>query len=92
MWSRQKHFYFLWVCKDVMKENKAPRVEVIQEWRNQAKWTPLVENNDLRTIWKAIGWNGSMNETVSVASTDGEFKRHFEDLLNPDQLEHSELS
>ena len=82
---------FFNTVKNVMKESKAPRVEVIQEWGNQAKWTRLIENNDLRTIWKAIGWNGSMNETVSVAPTDGEFKRHFEDLLNPDQLEHSEL-
>ena len=62
---------FFNIVRDVMKENKAPRVEVVQEWGNQAKWTRLIDNNDLRTIWKAIGWNGSIDETSSVAPTDG---------------------
>ena len=82
---------FFYTVRDVLKENKTPRTEAIQEWGNKAKWTRLIENNDLRTIWRAIGWNGSIDEKVHAAPTDGEFKKHFEDLLNPDQSDHSEI-
>ena len=64
---------------------------MIQEWGNKAKWTRLIENNDLRTIWKSIGWNGGIDETVAVAPSDDEFKRHFEELLNPDKTDHSNI-
>ena len=46
---------FVKTVSNVLKENKLPRTEIVQEWGNQAKWTRLIENNDLRTIWKAIG-------------------------------------
>ena len=82
---------FFNTVNDVLKENKSPRVEVVHEWGNQAKWTRLIESNDLRTIWKAVGWNGSIDETVAPVPTDGEFKSHFENLLNPDKKEHSDI-
>ena len=62
-----------------------------EQWGNEAKWTRLLKNNDLRTIWEAIGWNGELLESdeTSVPS-DEEFKMHFEKLLNPEDLEETE--
>ena len=76
----------------VIKDNKLVRRMEPEQWGNQAKWTRLLKNNDLRTIWKAIGWNGELSESneTSVPS-DEEFKMHFEKLLNPEELEETEL-
>ena len=55
-----------------------------------ASWKSLADNNDARTIWNRIGWNGSIgNEPESCTSppSDHEFKLHFEDLLNPADAE-----
>ena len=40
-------------------------------------------------MWKAIGWNGEPTEESSQVPSDLEFKIHFEDLLNPSNLDES---
>ena len=75
----------------VMKECKETRTEEPVEWGNQAKWMRLLENNDSRAIWKAIGWDGGIDDKVSSAPSDEEFKIHFEELLNPESLEESDV-
>ena len=44
----------------------------------QKKW-----ENDSRTIWRAINWDGSIDETTP----DAEFKLHFDKLLDPGEVE-----
>ena len=82
---------FTSTVNNVMKANKDIRREEPVEWGNQHKWTRLIENNDLRTIWKAIGWNGGLDEAIASAPSDEEFKMHFEELLNPDMLDESAI-
>ena len=67
----------------VTKRNKKPRIVEQSEWGNAEKWKRLLQRNDAKMIWKSINWNGSIEESNNVAPSDGEFKIHFEDLLNP---------
>ena len=55
------------------------------------RWKRLVENNDSKTIWKAINWKGDINEKDTVKPADEHFKFHFENLLNIDQPDCSEI-
>ena len=48
-----------------------------------------MEENDPKKIWKSIGWNGCIDNSSSVAPSDEEFRVHFEDLLNPANIENS---
>ena len=49
-----------------------------------ARWAALVESNDHRTLWKAISWNGAIdNNGLEGTPSDSAFKDHFEQLLNP---------
>ena len=50
----------------------------------------LLEKNDSSTIWKAINWNGIISEKDSIQPEDGQFKIHFENLLNPNSNDASE--
>ena len=75
----------------VMKENKEVRHVEPVKWGNQHKWMRLLKSNDQRSIWKAIGWDGGLDEKVFDTPSDAEFKVHFEDLLNPESLEQSEI-
>ena len=76
----------------VMRDNKRISQQEPEQWGNQAKWTRLLKNNDLRTIWKAIGWNGEvLDSDESSVPSDEEFKMHFEQLLNPEELEETEM-
>lgn len=54
------------------------------QWNpQQERWIRLIRSSDDRTIWKAIGWNGSIEECQQEAvPSDTEFKDHFESLLD----------
>ena len=73
----------------VLKENKVTAHQEPSEWGNAEKWKKLLEENDPKKIWKSIGWNGSIEKCSSVAPSDEEFRVHFEDLLNPANVENS---
>ena len=49
-----------------------------------------MKENDHRTIWKSIGWDGSIEEPQVDTPSDGDFKLHFEQLLNPAGIEEGE--
>ena len=49
------------------------------------RWSRFIANNDSKTLWKAIGWNGKLNQQVTDQPSVDEFQQHFESLLNPDQ-------
>ena len=83
---------------NALKENKKILTHELSEWGNAEKWTKLLAENDPKTIWKSIGWNGGINDASSSSSpTDEEFRVHFEDLLNPttdganDEIDVSDL-
>ena len=71
------------VVINVLKNNREVRPVVPTEWGNEEKWKRLLEKNDQRKIWKAINWDGSIDETVLNTPSDEEFRLHFESLLNP---------
>ena len=58
--------------------------------QSQPRWKNLLEKNDSSTIWKAINWNGIISEKDSIQPEDGQFKIHFENLLNPNSNDASE--
>ena len=60
-------------------------------WGNAERWTRLLKDNDHRKIWKSIGWNGDVDETQKEAPSDEEFKIHFEQLLNPQEMVADDL-
>ena len=68
---------------EVLKKNRVRRVIEPSEWGNEAKWKRLLEGNDPKSIWKAINWEGDINETSTESPSDEEFRVHFEELLNP---------
>ena len=84
---------------NALKENKQTLTHEPSEWGNAEKWTKLLAENDSKTIWKSIGWNGNISEISSSSSspTDEEFRVHFENLLNPttgctsDEIDVSDL-
>jgi len=51
------------------------------------RWTSLLESGDQRAIWRAGNWNGTLRTpgAEEEGPTDADFKRHFENLLNPPQ-------
>ena len=52
------------------------------------RWNRLVDTPNSRQIWEAINWNGTVSLTERAdAPKDTDFKRHFENLLNPTDVE-----
>ena len=84
---------FTKVVNIVMKENKENKVRHQEPilWGNQHKLKRLLKSNDIRGIWKAIGWYGVLDAKARDIPSDEEFKVHFEESLNPDALEQSEV-
>ena len=65
------------------KDDTASRVSTWDQF--QPRWKKLLEENDAKTIWKAINWKGNITEKETVQPEDEQFKLHFEDLLNIDE-------
>ena len=63
-----------------------------------SRWERLLGENDDSEVWKAINWKGELNsESKSFQNddtrcpTDDEFRRHFENVLNPPGTEIYEV-
>ena len=76
---------------DVLMKNKEERELPASPWGNEERWKRLLQENDHRTIWKSIGWDGSIEEPQLDIPSDGDFKLHFEQLLNPPGIEEVDL-
>ena len=74
----------------VLKESKTVVEAVTVPWGNAERWRRLLENNDLKKIWKSIGWDGGIEEAQVEIPSDEDFKIHFEQLLNPPQSENED--
>mgnify|MGYP001551171155 CR=1 FL=1 len=71
----------LYTCAETCKKRitEAPTASM-----EQRRWKELLENNDSKTLWKAIDWNGCLrDDKKEEMPTDDEFRDHFEALLNP---------
>ena len=77
----------LYTCSQNSKKETEPAREAAATDQGQGeRWRRLLEESDARTLWKAINWNGSVDESRSpVQPNDDEFQKHFERLLNPVQ-------
>ncbi len=57
------------------------------------RWERLLNDRDDSRVWKAIDWKGEFaagNSKASCPSSD-EFKAYFEDILNPDVINHDAI-
>ena len=59
--------------------------------QSQPRWKNLLENNDSKTIWKAIDWKGKISDENGNQPDSEQFKLHFEDLLNTDQEDQPDI-
>ena len=80
------------ILNNVAKNAKFQQEDQSQNtWdQTQPRWKNLLEKNDSSTIWKAINWNGTISENNTTQPEDGQFKLHFENLLNPNRNDASE--
>ena len=80
-------------CDIVNKIAKAcKKTETNRVISAQPRWKRLMEENDCKTIWKAINWKGEINTNREIEQpSDNAFKTHFERLLNPSGEDFSEL-
>lgn len=76
------------LINSVAKSNPSNQSTHDYEWdQRYPRWKRLLENNDSRVVWKAIGWKGEIAGELSDGPTDSQFKAHFEELLNPSSEE-----
>ena len=55
---------------------------------SQRRWQRILQSNDARILWKAVGWDGSVSWNQNLDKPSDEcFKSHFESLLNPTKVE-----
>ena len=48
-----------------------------------SRWKRLLNSGDAKCIWKTINWKGCINDSPKLEPSEQDFKKHFEDLLNP---------
>ena len=58
-----------------------------------SRWERLLRDTDDRRMWQAIDWQGryksdDFTEQKNKGPTDEEFKNHFADVFNPQNVEH----
>lgn len=54
---------------------------------DKPRWESIIETKDSKTLWSAIGWRGEMTHTTKNSPDTEAFKAHFEELLNPADVE-----
>ena len=59
---------------------------------NAERWKRLLDGNDLKKIWKSIGWNGCIEDAKEEVPSDEDFRIHFEQLLDPPNTETEEIA
>jgi hypothetical protein len=71
----------------IARQTPARRDQRETLWGPQhGRWKRLIDTGDARTIWRAIGWNGCLNDQSNEQMpSDVEFKTHFESLLMKNQ-------
>ena len=56
--------------------------------RPQSRWKRMLAENDSKTLWQGIDWNGEYKETDSTeCPPEAAFQEHMERILNPDGVE-----
>ena len=73
-------------AEKIMKSSKETKVTTNESLLTNEKWKKLLDSNDSRLIWKSIGWNGDIVTESEKKPSDSEFKKHFEELLNPQNV------
>ena len=70
------------------------RLTDAKRWNeNEEIWVRLIKTGDSKLIWKSINWNGNVrNSSTNVEPTTQDFQRHFESLLNPQQIPLPEIN
>ena len=63
---------------EVLRENKKTVEAVTVPWGNAERWKRLLNGNDLKKIWKSIGWDGNIVEAQAEVPSDEDFRIHFD--------------
>ena len=50
-------------------------------------WQRIMSSSNDKALWKAIIWQGSVDECTGDSPPDGDFKTHLETITNPDNTE-----
>ena len=73
---------------EVAESCKTPRVAPARLDPSKSRWRRIIDCADSKMLWKAIDWKGSFNPSPQQQRpADAEFRRHMEDLLDPDLSE-----
>lgn len=86
------------VFSDALCTGIAQSMKCINNWNNgdngeSDRWKNLLQCGNSRDIWQAINWKGqvdmSNHNANSVKPTDAEFKAHFQELLQSENIDPS---
>ena len=62
----------------------SPINSTISEGPRNDRWQYILNSNDDKLLWKAVDWNGGINQKTLQCPSDNDFKENLECLLNPE--------
>ena len=72
--------------KDVFEEQPFPQLHFATPYKiAEKRWFSLLEENNSKPIWSAIGWKGTFDRHISSHSmpSNKDFSDHFEKTAQP---------
>ena len=54
---------------------------------SRRRWQRIMRSSDDKALWKAINWQGSVDECTGDSPPDCDFKTHLETITNPENTE-----
>ena len=70
----------------------SPINDVISEGPRNDRWHYILNSNDDKLLWKAVDWNGGINQKTLQCPSDNDFKENLECLLNPERVPELNVS
>ena len=57
---------------------------LISDCPRKDRWQYILNSNTDKLLWKAVDWNGGINQKTLQCTNDNDFKENLECLLNPE--------
>ena len=70
----------------------SPINDIISEVPRDNRWQYILNSNDDKLLWKAVDWNGGINQKTLQCPNDNDFKENLECLLNPEGVPELNVS
>ena len=75
------------INKGIYEASRCSMKKNVKNWNTSiSRWERLLNTNDMKQIWKAINWKGSIANVPSERPSDESFQQHFETLIAQDQI------